>query len=106
MVKRILTGAGFIEDESFKETRFLNPPAGTYAIYLDSFTRRGADSANYIKEHYCTIELYSEIPDPDAEARIEAQLDANAVEYEKEARYWIEEEQLFQVVYTFEHTEK
>ena len=106
MVKRVLTGAGFVEDITFKETRFLKPPKTTYAVFMDSFTRRGADGLNLIKDHDYTIELYSYKPDPDAEARIEAKLDEYAIEYEKEDRYWIQEEQLFQVVYTFNHIEK
>ena len=106
MVKEILTGAGFVEGETFDETQFINPPNTTYAVFHDSFTRRGADGLNLIKDHTCTIELYSEFPDPDAEARIEAKLDEMAIEYDKEDRYWIQEEQLYQVVYTFNFVEK
>lgn len=106
MVKKILTDAGFVENKTFKETRFLKAPRETYAVFMDSFTRRGADNLNLIKEHFYTIELYSYVPDPDAEARLEAQFDARGIEYEKQSRYWIEEEQLFQVVYSFEFTEK
>ena len=106
MVKRVLTGAGFVEDKTFKETRFLKPPKTTYAVFMDSFTRRGADGVNLIKDHTYTIELYSYKPDPNAEARIEAKLDEYAIEYVKEDRYWIQEEQLFQTVYTFEYIEK
>ena len=106
MVKQILTGAGFEEGKTFKETRFLAPPKTTYAIYLDSFTRRGADGFNLIKDHNYTIELYSHTPDPEAEARIEATLDEYGIEYVKDDRYWINEEQLYQVVYTFNFIEK
>lgn len=106
MVKRVLTGAGFVEDKTFKETRFLKPPKTTYAVFMDSFTRRGADGLNLIKDHTYTIELYSYKPDPNAEARIEAKLDEYAIEYDKDDRYWIQEEQLFQTVYTFEYIEK
>ncbi len=106
MVKRILTGAGFVEGETFKETRFLSPPKTTYAVYEDSFTRRGADNLNLIKDHDYTIELYSYTPDPEAEARIEEILDNLGIEYEKSPRYWIESEQLYQVVYTFNFIEK
>lgn len=106
MVKRVLTGAGFVENETFKETRFLKPPQTTYAVFMDSFTRRGADGLNLIKDHTYTIELYSYKPDPDAESRVEAMLDELGLEYEKEDRYWIQEEQLFQVVYTFDYIEK
>ena len=106
MVKQVLTGAGFVENETFKETRFLKAPQTTYAVFMDSFTRRGADGLNLIKDHDYTIELYSYKPDPEAEARIEAKLDEYAIEYEKEDRYWIQEEQLYQVVYTFNFIEK
>lgn len=106
MVKKILTGAGFVEDKTFKETRFLNPPRSTYAVYLDSFTGRGADGANLLKEHSYTIELYSATPDPGAEERIENTLDSFGLEYEKEDRYWIQEEKLYQVTYDFDFIEK
>ena len=106
MVKKVLTGAGFEEGKTFKETRFLKPPKTTYAVYMDSFTRRGADGLNLIKDHDYTIELYSYTPDPEAEARIEAILDELGLEYDKDDRYWIQEEQLYQVVYTFRFIEK
>lgn len=106
MVKEVLTGAGFVEDKNFKETRFLKPPKTTYAVYKDSYTRRGADALNLVKEHYCTIELYSYTPDPEAEARLENTLDTLGVEFDKEERYWIQEEQLYQVIYNFSHIEK
>ena len=106
MVKQVLTGAGFAEGVTFKETRFLKPPKTTYAVFMDSFTRRGADGLNLIRDHTYTIELYAYKADPDAEARIEAKLDEYAIEYEKEDRYWIQEEQLYQTVYTFNNIEK
>ena len=106
MVKRVLTNAGFVENETFRETRFIKPPRVTYAIFMDSFTRRGADNLNLIKDHEYTIELYSYNPDPDAESRIEAALDALGIEFDKDDRYWIQEEQLYQVVYRFNFTEK
>ena len=106
MVKKILTAAGFIENETFRATRFVKPPRETYAVYLDPYTRRGADGKNLITEHTPTIELYSYKPDPDAEARVEAALDSFALEYEKQECYWIQEEQLYQVTYTFSYIEK
>lgn len=106
MVKQILTGAGFTEGKTFKETRFLSPPKTTYAVYMDSFTRRGADSLNLIKEHNYTIELYCYKPDPTAEANVENQLDTLGIAYEKDERYWLDSEQLYQVVYTFNFIEK
>ena len=106
MVKKVLTGAGFTEGETFKETRFFKPPKTTYAVYNDSIERRGADYHNLVAEHAYTIELYSYAPDPKAEANIEASLDSLGLEYEKESRYWIQEEQLYQVVYNFNHIDK
>lgn len=106
MVKKVLTGAGFVENETFKETRFLKPPKTTYAIYLDSFEARGSDNRNFIKDHDYTIELYSEIPDPDAESRLEASFDTLGLAYEKDERVWIQEEQIYQTLYTFNYIEK
>lgn len=106
MVNKVLTGAGFVENETFKETRFLKPPKTTYAIYLDSFERRGADGLNLIKDHDYTIELYSDKPDPEAESRIEASFDTLGLAYEKDDRIWIQAEQIYQTLYTFNHIEK
>lgn len=106
MVKKILTGAGFVENKTFKETRFLKPPRETYAIYLDSCETRGADNINLLDEHSITVELYEYTPDPEAEKRIEMQLDLFGTEYTKQARYWIQDEQLYQVIYEFDYIEK
>lgn len=106
MVKSILTGAGFIQGKTFKETRFLKPPKTSYCIYLDDVTRRGADSANLITEHNYTIELYSYTVDAEAEAKIEQALDEYPIVYEKMSRNWLDSEQLYQVVYTFDYIEK
>ena len=106
MVKTILTGAGFVEDETFKETRFLKSPKTTYAVYMDSLTRRGGDGVNLIKEHTYTIELYSYKMDLTAEAEIEKMFDTLGIEYDKSERYWLDSEQLYQIVYTFYFIEK
>ena len=107
MVKQVLTRAGFIEDETFRETKFVSPPKNeTYAIYFDSFTRRGADGLNLIKEHSYTIELYAYYPDPEAEDKIEGVFDDLGLEYDKSDRTWIESEHLYLTVYNFEHIEK
>lgn len=106
MVNQILTGAGFVLNETYKETRFLKPPRTTYAIYNDSRTRRGADGINLLTEHDITIELYEYAPDPGAEQRIEEQFDALGVEYTRQNRYWIHNEQMYQVIYDFSYTKK
>jgi hypothetical protein len=106
MVKTLLTEAGFIEGKTFKETRFLKPPKTSYCIYLDNFTRRGGDSVNLIKEHDYTIELYSYSVDVEAETNIELALAGHAIDYDRSERYWLDSEQLYQVVYTFNYIEK
>ena len=106
MVKEILTKAGFVEGKTFKETRFLKPPKSTYAVYFDSFTSRGADGLNLLKDHNYTIEMYSYSPDRKSEASIEKILDDLGIEYEKQDRYWIQEEQIYQTIYSFNHIEK
>lgn len=106
MVKSILEKSGFILNETFKETRFLNPPRTTYAVYNDTKNARGADDLNLIMEHEVNIELYEYSPDPEAEARLEEQLDAHKVEWIKQSRYWIQSEQLYQIIYEFNYVEK
>lgn len=97
MVKNILDQANIKNCE----TRFIQPPQTTYAVYHDSYNAGGADNMNLFKEHDYTIELYSYEVDKDAEKRIEAILKERGIDYEKQERYWIEEEQLYQVIYEF-----
>ena len=106
MIKDILNRAGFVEGKTYKETRFIKPPKETYVVYMDSFSARGADSRNLVKDHDYTIELYSDVPDQEAEARIESNLDFFQIEYEKSERYWLQSEQMFQVVYNFNIIQK
>lgn len=106
MVDTVLTGAGLVSGQTYKETRFLKPPRTSYAIYNDTRTVRGPDNVNAIILHEINIELYEYAPDPTLEAAIEAQLDALGKEYIKQPRYWIQEEQLFQVIYEFNYLTK
>ena len=106
MVSDILTEAGFIENKTFKETRFIKPPKTTYAVYLTDMTRYGADGVNLISEYNDTIEVYSYAPDPEAERRVEDALDVRGIPYEKESRYWLQEEQLYQTIYTYTYIKK
>lgn len=106
MVKTVLEKAGFVENKTFKETRFLKPPTVTYCIYEDAIERRGGDGYNCIIEHDYTIEMYQYEPDKDAEKRIENALDSLGIEYTKQPRYFIQEEGLFQIIYEFEYITK
>ena len=106
MVKEILTAAGFVENKTFKETRFLRPPKETYAVFLRSYSRRGADDRNFVTECQNSIELYSYAPDADAESRIETALDVRGIPYERSERFWLDTEQLYQVVFDFDYIKK
>jgi len=110
MVHEILRGAGFILSETYKETRFITPPKSTYAIFFDSFEKGGADKKALTKHHSITIELYEYNSDPDAEQRIEEQLDSHfeymTDSWKKQDRYYLEDEGLYQTVYEFEYIEK
>lgn len=106
MIKSILTKAGFVEGETFKETRFLKPPKVTYCVYFDSYNRRGSDDQNLLKEHDISIELYAYKSDAQSEAKIESVLDALGIEYDKSERYWLETEQLYQTIFNFDYIEK
>lgn len=106
MVKNILIKAGFVEGKTFKETRFLTPPNVTYCVYFDSYTGRGSDSLNLIKEHSYTIEMYSYKSDSKSEENIEAVLNGLGIEFEKSDRNWLESEQLCQRIYNFDYIEK
>lgn len=106
MVHKILTSAGFVINQTYKETRFLKPPRETFAVFLDACEIRGADNVNGIEDHDYSIELYEYTPDPEAEKRIEAQFDLYGIPYEKQTRYWVQDEQLYQVIYDFSYTIK
>lgn len=106
MVRKVLEYAGFVENETYRETQFVKSPKTTYSIFLDSFHRYGADNINLITDHSYTIELYSYIPDPESEKKLETSLDFYGLEYEKDERTWIQNEQLYLTIYRFNHIEK
>lgn len=90
----------------FKETRFNKAPSTTYAIYTDSITRRGGDTKNLLVDHRIFIELYSTTIDLDSEKKLEDELDARCLNYDKSERVWFEDEQKYQVIYDFNYTER
>ncbi len=102
MVNKILTAAGV----KYKRTRFLSPPAGTYAVYMDDVETDGPDGIPAIFTHNYTIEVYEPTPDDAIEAAIEAQLKAAGVQWTKQDRYWLQDVQRYQVIYEFTHIEK
>lgn len=102
MVNEILNKTGL----PFKESRFLSPPKSTYAIYNLELDRRGGDDINLVSQYDATIELYEYAPDPGAEKTLEEILDSYGVEFSKDSRYWIDSEQLYQVIYNFSYIKK
>lgn len=102
MVDLILTTAGV----TYRHARFPSPPSGTYAVYLDDIETDGPDGMNRIYRHGVTVEVYEPFPDADTEAAIEAALDAEGIPWTKQDRYWLQSEQLYQVIYEFDYIEK
>lgn len=102
MVNEILTAAGL----EYRRTRFPRPPAGTYAVYMDDVTTDGPDGLARIFTHSVTVEVYEPKPDDDAETALEAAITAAGLQWTKQDRYWLDTEQLYQVVYEFEYIEK
>ena len=102
MINEILKPTGL----PYKESRFLKPPTKSYVVYNDSIDRRGGDNINLVSQHNITLELYEYEKDLEAEKAIEDSLDANGIEYEKQSRYWIAEEKIYQVVYDFTYIQK
>lgn len=102
MITEILNAAGV----PFRRSRFLKPPAGTYAVYMDDVTTDGPDGMNRIFNHDVTVEVYEPKPDDKTEAAVEAALDAQGLHYTKQDRYWLQDEQRYQVIYEFSYIVK
>lgn len=102
MLTEILNASGV----KYKETRFVRLPEVTHAVYFDDVTADGPDGYNRIFTHDVTIELYAPKPDPDAEAALEAAIDAKGLPWTKQARYWLDDVQRYQTIYEFTYTIK
>ena len=102
MIIAILDAAGV----PYRRTRFLKPPAETYAIYMDDISTDGPDGVNRIFTHDITVEVYEPDPDDEAEAAIEAAMDILGVQWTKQDRYWLQDAQRYQVVYEFSYIVK
>lgn len=106
MTETILAASGL----PYKRARFPHPPAETYAVYFDDLTTDGPDPVAggmpQIVRHDVMVELYEPTQDPDAEAKLEAQLRAGGIQWTKQAAYWLQNVQRYQVIYEFNYTEK
>lgn len=102
MIDAILTAAGI----QHRRSRFARPPSGTYAVFTDDITADGADDVVCLYSHEATVELYEPSPDDAAELAIESQLSIRGIAWDKQDRYWLQTEQIYQTVYIFNFTEK
>ena len=103
VVTNILARAGV----KFRQSRYMAKPLpDTYAVYFDDREASGADGVNFLITHNITIEVYESKPDEVTERAIEEALDFYGVEWTSQARYWIQEEQRYQVIYEFYYIEK
>lgn len=103
MPSEILAAAGIKE----RGSRFLKPPAGTYAVWFDDIDTDGPDGQPpRIFTHNCTIELYEPKKDPAAVTALEAELTARGLHWTKEDRFWLITEQMYQTIYEFSYIEK
>lgn len=110
MISEILTAAGV----EHAQGRFLQRPAGTYAVYFDDVEVTAADRVATthagglprIYTHNVTVELYEELQDDAKEAAIEEELDARGLEWTKQDRYWLEDLKRYQTVYEMKYTDK
>lgn len=102
MVSDILTAAGV----KGRRGRFTGAAPSTYAVWMDDLTTDGPDGIPRIIRHDVTLELYEHKPDDAKEAALEAAIAAAGLHYTKQDRYWLETEQLYQVIYEFTYYEK
>lgn len=102
MVNTILKTAGV----TYRQTRFQQPPRGTYAVYMDDVTTDGPDGLNLIKTHDITVELYEPTPDDATEEALEAAMDAAGVRWTKQDRLWLQDVQRYQTIYEFTYYTK
>jgi hypothetical protein len=103
MVEEILAAAGIRE----RGSRFVNPPAGTYAVWFDDIDTDGPDGEPpRIFTHDITLELYETKPDNAARSVLEAELSRHGLHWTRQDRLWIRTEQMYQTIYNFSYTEK
>ncbi|WP_305084724.1 hypothetical protein [uncultured Dubosiella sp.] len=106
MVRQILEAAGFVENETYKKTRFLKVPSEDFAVYFDDEDVRGSDFENLIKSHSIRIEVYSYGADCFLEAKLEAELNWRGIPWSKSDRVWLRDDQYYMTAYYFDYQEK
>ena len=99
-LKAMLEETGFpLAYDHFAEGESPDPP---FLCFLypssDNFS---ADGIAYYKKNAVHVELYTDEKSPETEAAIETVLDEHGIFYNK-TEVWIESEQLYEVLYSFE----
>lgn len=102
MISEMLSGTGI----PFRRARFPAPPAGSYIVYTDDVSTDGPDGIPALRTHALTLEIYEAAPDDAAEATVETALAARGLQWDKQDRYWLQDEQRYQVIYEFTIYEK
>lgn len=103
MVNKILAASGI----AYRRGRFtVHPAPDTYAVYMDDVTTDGPDGMPWVLRHDATIELYMNRVNEAAMAALEAEIAAAGLHYTKQDLYWLQSEQLYQVVYEITYFEK
>ena len=83
----------------FAEGESPDPPFICYL--MPGSNNFAADGIVYFKINQIHIELYSDCKDPALESSVETVMDSHGIFYNK-SETWIESEQLYEVLYTFE----
>ncbi len=108
MISEMLTAAGVLH----RRDRFLRMPEETHAVWFDDITADGVDrvtsSAGLPRTytHDVRVEFYEPKPDDEKETAFEAELDAHALAWTKQDRYWLDDVQRYQVIYEYSYTSK
>ena len=85
--------------DHFAESESPPPP---FLVFLFPRSKNfSADGKVYQKIEELNIELYTDLKQPELEARIEAILDQHEIFYDKD-EVWIPDEKLYEVLYTTE----
>ncbi|WP_456282878.1 hypothetical protein [Bacillus sp. JZ34] len=99
-LKKLLEATGYpVAYSHFNESASKSPPDPPFITYSAPDTSNFmADNKVYKKITNAQIELYTNIKDLEAEAKLEQLLDGSNIPYEADET-WIESEQLFQRIY-------
>lgn len=104
MVNKILAASGV----QYRRGRFIGAKPPTYAVYTDDITTDGPEATGYprVLQHDITVELYEDRPDDAAEAALEKAISEAGLQWTKQDRYWLQNEQQYQIIYEFTFYEK